>query len=72
MKNKLDPQEHDYNIILEAEREIKTLCNDFDTLAWCYDSLMRGDTMQVEDAFKLLRKYNLVDENDEWIYTDED
>ena len=37
-----------------------------------YCSLMEGDTHLVEDAYALMRKHNIVDENGEEIYEDED
>ena len=36
---------------------------DFNSLASYWDSLMEGDTHHIEDAQKLLQKYNLMDED---------
>ena len=46
--------------------------SDFEELAICFSSLMDGDTHMIEDAFALLRKYNLVDEDNIWIYNEDD
>lgn len=45
---------------------------DFRLLAQChYDHITDGDLDLLEDTWKILRKYNLVDENDEWIYPED-
>jgi hypothetical protein len=37
-----------------------------------YLSLMDGDTHQIGDAYALMKKHNVVDENDEEIYEDDE
>lgn len=42
------------------------LWTDFVALAWCYNSLIEGDTHRIEDAYRILKKYNLVDKDGFW------
>ena len=44
---------------------------DFKLLASYSDSLIEGDTHRIEDAQKLLQKYNLMDEDGFWVEEDE-
>ena len=44
---------------------------DFKLLAYYYYSLFEGDTYLIEDAFLMLRKYGIIDEDNEYIYEED-
>lgn len=45
---------------------------DLKGMAYYYNSLIEGDTHLVDEAFELMKKYNFVDENNEWIYEEDE
>lgn len=47
------------------------LYDDFKLLAQYTYGLIEGDTHTINEIFSLLRKYNLIDHDEEWIYYDE-
>lgn len=49
-----------------------SIMSDFKRLAYYYNSLMEGDTHLIDDAMDLLREYEFIDEDGEWIGDTED
>ena len=43
----------------------------FEELAYYFIRTVEGDDV-IEEAMKLLREFKLVDEDDEWVYREED
>ena len=47
------------------------ITNDFEMLAYLTYRLIEGDADVLPSVFSLLKKYDLVDDNEEWIYPDD-
>ena len=52
--------------------EAKKYKDAFEQMCHYYGSLMQGDTHNIENAYKLMREFNIIDEGGNVIYNEED
>jgi hypothetical protein len=66
----MDARELD--IVLNHVGELAKYKSAFEQMCNYYYSLMEGDTHRIDDAYKLMREFGIIDEDGEMIYGQEE